>query len=183
MRRALKFADICTSVCDWAARLAAVLMVLLVFIIMYDVIGSQFFAVGAVVLSDLQWHFHGVIALFSIGFAYTRNAHVRIDVLADRMNGRFRLWMEFWVLALLVVPFALILLIYGFEFAERAYVRGEGAAGGRGLPHRWVIKSVIPASAVLILLACVAVMIRIVAVLRRPDLIASPFLDRLLWKR
>ena len=165
-----------------AARLAAVVMVLLIFVIIYDVIGRKFFATGSIMLQELEWHLHGVVALFCIGFAYTRDAIVRIDVLADRMNARFRLWMEFWVLLLLVVPFLLIIVWFGYEFAERAFVRGEGANGGRGLPYRWIIKSVVPLSGAITICACTAVMIRIIAVLKRPDLRSSAFEKAPLWK-
>ncbi len=182
MQAGLKFADALTWICDWAARLAALLLFILVGIIIYDVIGRKFFATGSFVLQELEWHLHGVIAVFAFGYSYTRNAHVRIDVFADRMNDRFKLWLEFWVIVSLVIPFFALIAWYGYEFAERAFVRGEGANGGRGLPHRWIIKSVVPMSAVLTIMGCTAVAIRILAVLKRPDLISNPFLKRGLWK-
>lgn len=183
MQAALKLAGALTRLCDWAARLAAVMLVLLVFVIIYDVIGRKFFATGSFVLQELEWHIHGVVAVFAFGYAYTRNAHVRIDVLADRMSDRFRLWLEFWVLLVLVIPFFAFIVWYGYEFAERAFVRGEGANGGRGLPHRWIIKSTVPISALLTIAGCLAVALRILAVLRRPDLLRDPFIERPLWKR
>lgn len=182
MKTALKLADFLTRICDWAARIAGVVMVALIFVIVYDVVGRKFFATGSIFLQELEWHMHGMVALLCIGFAYTRDAIVRIDVLVDRMNARFRLHLEFWVLALLVIPFFLIVVWYGYEFAERAFQRGEGANGGRGLPYRWIIKSVVPVSAVITICACVAVMLRIWGVLYRPDLIQSAFVKRPLWK-
>lgn len=183
MQAGLRLAAALTRLCDWAARLAAVVMVALVFVIMYDVIGRKFFATGSFLLQELEWHLHGLVATFAFGYAYTRNAIVRIDVLADRMNARFRLWLEFWVILLLVIPFFLFILWYGYEFALRAFERGEGANGGRGLPHRWIVKSLVPISAILTIAGCSAVAIRIYAVLRRPDLLAEPFIERGLWKR
>ncbi|MCB1440917.1 MAG: TRAP transporter small permease subunit [Nitratireductor sp.] len=183
MQAGLRFASALIRLCEWAARLAAVVMVVLVFIIMYDVIGRKFFATGSFVLQELEWHLHGLVATFAFGYAYSRNAIVRIDVLADRMNARFRLWLEFWVILLLVIPFFAFVLWYGYEFALRAYERGEGANGGRGLPHRWIVKSLVPVSAALTIAGCTAVAIRILAVLKRPDLLSDPFTERGLWKR
>ncbi|WP_137701910.1 TRAP transporter small permease subunit [Marimonas lutisalis] len=183
MQKVLKLADLLTRICDWAARIAAVVMVLLVFVIIYDVIGRKFFATGSFVLQELEWHLHGVVAVFAFGYAYTRNAHVRIDVLADRMSDRFRLWLEFAVILLLVIPFFGFIAWYGYEFAERAFVRGEGANGGRGLPQRWIIKSAVPVSALITIAGCLAVALRIYARLKRPDLISDPFIERGLWKR
>lgn len=183
MQASLTIAHGLTRICDWAARLAAVVMVALVMVIMYDVIGRKFFATGSVMLQELEWHMHGVVAVFAFGFAYTRNAHVRIDVLVDRIPDRTRLWLEFFTVVFLVIPFFLLIAWYGFEFAERAFVRGEGANGGRGLPHRWIIKSAVPISALLTICGCTAVALRILVVLRRPDLLVSPFIERPLWKR
>jgi TRAP-type mannitol/chloroaromatic compound transport system permease small subunit len=183
MQASLKIAAALTRLCDWAARLAAVLLFVLVAVIIYDVIGRKFFSTGSTLLQELEWHIHGVIAVFAFGYAYTRNAHVRIDVLADRMSERFRLWLEFWVIVLLVIPFFLFIVWYGYEFALRAFESGEGAPGGRGLPHRWFIKSAVPISALLTIAGCTAVALRILTVLTRPDVISSPFIQRGLWKR
>jgi TRAP-type mannitol/chloroaromatic compound transport system permease small subunit len=183
LQTGLKIASALTTLCEWAARVAAVFLFALVFVIIYDVIGRKFFSTGSTLLQELEWHLHGVIAVFAFGYAYTRNAHVRIDVLAGRMSDRFRLWLEFWVVILLVIPFFLFIAWYGYEFALRAFERGEGANGGRGLPHRWIIKSAVPISALLTIAGCMAVVIRIFAVLRRPDLLSNPFVERGLWKR
>jgi len=183
METGLRLADFLTRVCDWAARIAAAVMVLLVFVIIYDVIGRKFFATGSFMLQDLEWHLHGVVAVFAFGYAYTRNAHVRIDVFAHKMSDRFRWWLEFFVVVFLVIPFFAFIAWYGYELAERAFIRGEGANGGRGLPHRWIIKSAIPISAVLTIAGCLAVALRILAVLKRPDLLNDPFIERGLWKR
>ncbi|HBG99677.1 MAG TPA: C4-dicarboxylate ABC transporter permease [Rhodobacteraceae bacterium] len=183
MLTGLRIAGLLTRICDYAARFAALVMLGLVFVIVYDVIGRKFFATGSFMLQELEWHMNGIVATFAFGYAYTRNAHVRIDVLAGRIPERARLWLEFGAVVFLVIPFLALIAWYGYEFAERAFERGEGANGGRGLPHRWVIKSAVPVAAILTIMGCAAVAIRIYAVLTRPDLIASPFIERGLWKR
>lgn len=176
-------ADILTGICDIAGRIAAVVMVTLVFLIMYDVIGRKFFATGSVMIQDLTWHMHGVVAMFAFGYTYTRNAHVRIDVFAHHYNPRFRLWLELIVVLCIVIPFFLMIAWYGYTFAERAFIRGEGANGGRGLPHRWIVKSIIPISALLTVAGCLAVCLRIGSVLRSTGSLADAFIERPLWKR
>ena len=59
----------------------------------------------------------------------------------------------------------------------------EGANGGRGLPYRWIIKTAVPISALLTIAGCTAVALRILVVLKRPALLADPFIERGLWKR
>lgn len=74
MNAALKLSNGLIRLCEWAARIAAVVMVMLVFVIIYDVIGRRFFSTGSFVLQELEWHMHGVVAVFAFGYAYTRNA-------------------------------------------------------------------------------------------------------------
>jgi len=182
METCLKLSRLLSGINVYAARIAAVMLLGLTFVIMYDVIGRRFFATGSTMLQELEWHIHGVIAMFAIGFAYTRNAHVRIDVIAHRFPDRFKLWMEFVAIVALLIPFLLFITWYGYEFAERAFQRGEGANGGRGLPHRWIIKSVVPVACVLIIMAATSVALRCLIVLKRPDLLDDPFERSGLWK-
>jgi hypothetical protein len=100
---------------------------------------------------------------------------VRIDIFVHRMTHRFRLHLEFWAIVLFVFPFCVLLFWFGYDFAERAFVRNEGPVGGMGLPNRWIIKAAIPLSAVLTSLGALSVALRIRVALARPDLLDDPF--------
>ncbi len=171
----LRIARVCAWPSHLVARLCGLLLLLLTGVIMYDVIGRRFFNTGSFVISDLEWHLHGAIAILCFGYAYLRDAHVRIDIFVHRMSARFRLQLEFWAIVLFVFPFLGLLFWFGLEFAERAFVRNEGPTGGMGLPNRWIIKSAIPLSALLTALAALSVALRIQVALARPDLLQSPF--------
>lgn len=172
-----------SRVCQGAAMVAGSLLIVLTLVIMYDVVGRNFMATGSFALQELQWHLHGAIAVLAFGYAYTRDAHVRIDVLGDKIPPRLRLWLEFWAVVALMIPFLLVLAWYGYEFAERAFIRGEGSRGGLGLPNRWIIKSAVPVSAILTVMGALSVALRILVVLRRPDLLETPFEKAGLWTR
>jgi len=175
MHTLLRLADLLALPCHAFARLAGFMLLILTGVIIYDVIGRRFFNTGSFVISDLKWHLHGAIAILCFGYAYLRDAHVRIDVFVDRMTHRFRLHLEFWAIVLAVLPFTALLFWFGYDFAERAFVRGEGPVGGMGLPNRWIIKSAIPLSAVLTALGALSVALRIRVVLAQPDLREDPF--------
>jgi TRAP-type mannitol/chloroaromatic compound transport system permease small subunit len=175
MTALIRLAQIVALPCHLFARAAGFLLLVLTAVIMYDVIGRRFFNTGSFVVSDLKWHLRGAIAILGFGYAYVRDAHVRIDVFVHRMTPRFRLHLEFWAIVLFVFPFCALLFWFGYDFAERAYVRGEGPVGGMGLPNRWVIKAAIPLSAVLTALGALSVALRIRVALARPDLLEDPF--------
>lgn len=162
----LKIAHIFERLCTYAARFAGMLLLLLTAVVLYDVIGRQFFNTGSVALSELQWHIHGAIAMIGFGYAYTRDAHVRIDIVSQRFSSRFKMKLEIVGIALFLTPFLLAVLWYGFDFAHRAYVRGESSPVSLGLEHRWIIKTAVPLSAVIALMGAWSVLLRMIVVLR-----------------
>ncbi len=176
----LKLAHILERICVYAARLAGLLLFVLMAVILYDVIGRKFFNTGSVALAELEWHIHGAIALLGFGYAYTRDAHVRIDIFHQNFSDRFKLKLEVVGIIFLLTPFLLVVLWYGFEFAQRSFVRGEGSSGGLGLDHRWIIKSAVPLSALLALFGAWSVLLRAVATLRGN--LSSPYQSGGLWK-
>jgi TRAP-type mannitol/chloroaromatic compound transport system permease small subunit len=161
--------------CRLFARLCGLMLLVLTAVIIYDVIGRRFFATGSFKLQELEWHLHGAIAVLAFGYAYLKDQHVRIDIFAHRMSERTRLWLELLAILVFLVPFMLLLFWFGYDFAERSFIRGETSNGGLGLSHRWIIKSAIPAAALLALLGGLSVALRIVVALRRPDLVPQVF--------
>lgn len=161
--------------CRWFAALCGALLLILAAVIIYDVIGRRFFATGSFKLQELEWHLHGAIAVLGFGYAYLKDAHVRIDIFAGRIGARRRLWLEFFGICLFLLPFMALLLWFGYDFAERSFIRNETSSGGVGLSHRWIIKSTVPLSALLAILGGLSVALRCIVVLFRPDLRSDPF--------
>jgi len=176
----LKITRIFEIICIFAARFAGLLLLILTATVLYDVIGRRFFNTGSVALQELEWHLHGAIAMLGFGYAYTRDAHVRIDIFHQKFSDRSKLKLEIAGIFLLLTPFLLVVFWYGFDFAHRAFVRGEGSSGGLGLDHRWIIKSVVPLSAVLALLGAWSVLLRALAVLQGQN--ALVYKSEPLWK-
>ena len=105
---------------------------------------------------------------------------MRIDILSQNFSKVFKLKLEIAGVALLLTPFMLLIIWHGFDFAHRAFVRGEGGMAGLGLDHRWIIKSVIPLSALIALLGAWSVALRMIVALRGN--IENPYWVDGLWK-
>ena len=161
--------------CKMVARLVGWLLMVLMAVIIYDVVGRRFFSTVSFKLQELEWHLHGAIAVLSFGWAYIKNAHVRIDLFSAHMRSETRLRIEILAICLFLLPFMALLLWYGIDFAHRSYIRNESSPGGVGLTNRWIIKSAIPLSALLTISAGLSVLMRAIVALRRPDLLSDPW--------
>ncbi len=150
-------------------RLAAWAGVALVLVTIFDVVTREFTQsplpvlrafsewqqarFGSTVLQELEWHLHTLLFMLCLGWAYAAGAHVRIDVVRERLSDRTRDWIEAAGIVLFLLPFTGLVLWYGIDFAGVSFSQGEASASGAGLGHRWIIKAVLPLGLALLLLA------------------------------
>jgi TRAP-type mannitol/chloroaromatic compound transport system permease small subunit len=132
--------------------LAAWLCLPIVAIIVADVVFRRFFAIGSVMLQELEWHLHTVLFLFAAGLAYQRNAHVRIDVVAQQFSEWTRAWIELGGCVLLLLPYAGVVGWLSVAFVQRSWGFGEVSPDPGGLPYRWLIKATMPVAFALLFL-------------------------------
>ncbi|MCB2188092.1 MAG: TRAP transporter small permease subunit [Deltaproteobacteria bacterium] len=148
---------------------AAWLNGLLVLVIVLQVTLRYVFKSGLVALEELEWHLYAESFLLGLSYSLTRGSHVRMDLLYERFSSRVREWVEIVGLVALVLPFTVVFFIHGVEFTWRAYELGEYSSAPLGLPFRWIIKSAIPVSCVLLFLAALARILRGIQTLRKGD--------------
>ena len=134
-------------VCGALAGLAMILMLLNVF---YDVLMRYAFNEVSIAMQELEWHLFSVAFLLGIPYALHENSHVRVDILYDRWKTKTQAWINLFGALVFILPFIVLVTFYSFNFALDAYRMGEGSGDPGGLPHRWLIKGLIPLSFVLI---------------------------------
>ncbi|MDX1580300.1 MAG: TRAP transporter small permease subunit [Alphaproteobacteria bacterium] len=151
-------------------KVAAWLGLFLMLVIMFDVISraQDISIVSSTKLQELEWHLHGALFLLCLGFAYLKDAHVRIEVLRDRFSPRTRVWIEMFGSLLFVIPYSAIVVYWGYEFAEIAFRLGEESAQS-GLSDRWIIKAMIPVGFLLLLMSGLTVTMKCIIFLFGPE--------------
>lgn len=154
-------------------RGAGWLMPLLVLVIVADVVLRHWFVIGSTRLQELEWHLHGALFLLSLGYAFLRGAHVRIELVHDRLSPRAKAMVELCGLLLALLPWCAAMLWFGADYAGRALLVGEASSSPGGLPMRWIIKSVLVAGIVLLALAGFARLIRAAVFLFGPPELAQ----------
>lgn len=156
-----------------AGRIAGWAAVVMVIVIMFDVITRRFLVLGSTKLQDLEWHLHAILFLMTLGFAYVRGGHVRIDVVHARLSPRSQAWIELIGTITLLIPFCLVVLWYGADFIERSFAMNESSSTQTGLPYRWIIKSFLFGGFAMLLIAALGSAARQIATLRG-EISASP---------
>lgn len=117
---------------------------------------------------ELQWYLFGLV--FLIGGAYTLkdNAHVRVDVLYGRLPRKGKAWINILGTVLFLLPFCVAMIVASWPAVRNSWAVMEVSPDPGGLP-RYPIKSVIPLAFVLLGLQGIAMLIKQIAILRKPD--------------
>ena len=145
--------------------IGAWLTIPLIGIIIFDIITRRFLVLGSTKLQEMEWHLHTMIFFLALGFAYTRNAHVRIEVVREKFSLELKSWLEVTGCVLFLIPYTIMIIYFGLDFVERSFALNEVSSALTGLSHRWIIKSFVPIGMVLLWLGGCAVLLRNIAFL------------------
>lgn len=141
-------------------KIAAWAGLILILITVFDVVTRRFFVLGSTKLQELEWHFHTILFAFCLGFAYLKDAHVRIDLLRENLSERTRWWIELAGCLLFLIPYCALVIYFSVEYTYKSFATSEVSASATGLTHRWIIKSAIPLGFTFLALSGIAVVLR-----------------------
>lgn len=147
-------------------KISALLFILLLFNVFYDVIMRYVFNDVSIGMQELEWHLYAAIFMLSIPYALFKEGHVRVDIIYDNLNIRKKAWIDILGTLILLIPFTVLVAKYGIDFTIEAYKLGEGSGDPGGLPYRWIIKAVIPFSFIAIAISGVGLLLKSINTLR-----------------
>jgi TRAP-type mannitol/chloroaromatic compound transport system permease small subunit len=145
---------------DWVGSFSALLLLLLVANVFYDVVMRYLFNDVSIGMQELEWHLFAMIFLFGVAYTLRVDGHVRVDVIYERLGVRTRAAIDVLGTLILLWPFCFLVAAYGVGFAQEAYALGEVSGDPGGLAYRWLIKAMIPLSFICVLISSLGFMLR-----------------------
>lgn len=127
---------------------------ILIAVILLQVVLRRGFSAGLIALEELQWHLYAIGVLFGVIYAQANNSHVRVDVLHAHFRPGAKRIVEIAGTLLLALPFLSVVFIHSLDFVAESWRIDERSLAPAGLPWRWLIKSMIPLSVGLMMIAC-----------------------------
>ena len=124
-------------------------------------------------MEELQWHFYSVPFMFGLAYVITNDSNIRIDLLRMHMSKKLKHIFEILGILLLIMPCVIILFDFSLDYTIYSITHHESSQSTMGLPHRWIVKSVIPLTMVLIFMASLAKLIQEIILLSYYDKIVS----------
>ncbi|MCW8822360.1 MAG: TRAP transporter small permease subunit, partial [Sulfurovum sp.] len=148
----LQFSYILERISKYAGYLAALLVVVLSLLVVYDAAMRYMFSSGSIALQEVEWHVFDVIFLLGLTYALKHDKHVRVDIFFERYTHDIRAIVQILSMLLLVIPFSLVFLSDSIDMLIQSYLQHEISSDPGGLTHRYVIKAVLVLAFILLII-------------------------------
>jgi|TARA_B100000959_G_scaffold86675_1_gene92075 TRAP-type mannitol/chloroaromatic compound transport system permease small subunit len=116
-------------------------------------------------LQELEWHVHTALFSLVLGYGFTHNRHVRVDLLRMHLQTKTQALIEFVGTTFFMIPYTIVVIYFCYIFTYDSYVTNEISASLVGMSHRWIIKSVLGVGLIVALLSGIAVWLQSTVVL------------------
>jgi len=125
-------------------------------------------------LLEIQWYLFAAVFMLGSGYAFLKNAHVRIDFISSKFGPRGRNWVDVFGILLFVFPLCYLMATLGWPVFQNAWVSGEVSSNAGGLV-RWPVYGLIPVGFAVLAMQSVSELIKRVAFLtgHGPDVLAN----------
>lgn len=148
------------TVTDAAGRLAGLLAIALVALSFALVVARYALGLGSVAAQEGVLWLHAALFLLGLAYALRHGAHVRVDVFSQRWTPRTRARVELAGMLLLLLPLCVFMVAISWDYVAASWAAREGSRDPGGLPGWYLLKSLLPLSAVLLMLQALAETLR-----------------------
>lgn len=146
-----RIAAVIDALSEWTGRLIAWLTLAMVLVTFTVVVLRYAFNLGWIALQESITYLHALV--FMLGAAYTlrHDGHVRVDIFYRRLSPRGQAWIDLLGSLLLLLPVCAFILWISWDYVAVSWSLREGSRDAGGLPLVYLLKSVIPLMALLLL--------------------------------
>lgn len=138
-----------------------------------NALARKIFSVGSNAFTEMQWYLYGAVFLLGAGYAFLKNAHVRIDFVSSHLTPKTRSVIDILGIIFVLTPLCLFLFDLSWPLFMNAFISKEMSSNPGGL-IRWPVYLLLPIGMALLLLQSLSELIKRVAFLKGtiPDPIA-----------
>jgi TRAP-type mannitol/chloroaromatic compound transport system permease small subunit len=165
----LAFADRIDRLTAAIGRTVAWVCLLVVLVQFTVVVMRYLFGLGSIWLTETIIYGHATLFMLASAWTLREGGHVRVDVFYADASPRRRALIDLCGSLLLLLPFVLVLLYFSLPYVARSWSILETSRETSGLPAVYLLKTLIPLFALLMVLQGISQAIRALNVLRNPS--------------
>lgn len=132
------------------------LLIVMVLIESLIVLMRYGFDLGSIALQESVTYMHATVFLLGAAYTLQDDEHVRVDIFYRDFTPFKKAWINLCGTALILLPLSLFILWSSFAYVEQAWSIKETSGDAGGIPAVYLLKTLIPCFAILLLLQGIA---------------------------
>lgn len=158
----IRLLDLVNATVGRSVRWLAIVLVLVQFgvVVLRYVFGTSFMA-----LQESVVYVHATIFMLGAGYTLLHDGHVRVDIFYGEASPRRKAAIDLFGTLVLLIPSCLVMLHFTWGFVVQSWRILEGPLSVGGLPAVFLLKSLLPAFAGLLLVQAAALALKNLLVL------------------
>jgi len=137
-------------------RLAAWLVLVMVFITFLVVVLRYGFNFGRISLQESTTYLHAFVFMLAGAYTLKHNEHVRVDIFYQDMFTQNKAKVDLFGTLFLLLPFAGFIFWVSFDYVLNSWKLLEGSREAGGLPFVYILKTLIPLMAIFLFLQAIS---------------------------
>ena len=143
--------------------LAMVVVTVVVVVLRYG------FDTGAIAMQESVTYMHACVFMLGIPYGLKHGGHVRVDIVYAKLSPRGKTVVDLAGHLLFLIPVATFVLVTSLDYVAAAWRVREGSAEVGGIPAVYLLKTLIPVMAGMLLMQGLAETARAILALRVPQ--------------
>lgn len=175
MQNIVRYIDRLNDVIGRSISWLTVLMVIVTFLV---VVLRYIFSSGWIAMQESVIYMHAFVFMTGIAYTLKQNRHVRVDIVYERIGPRSRAWVDLFGAIFLLIPFCLFIIVISWNYVSLSWSLLEGSRDAGGLPAVFLLKTMIPLMAILLMLQGVAQGLRSILLLTGQHIASDVHTDK-----
>lgn len=140
----------CEYINEWIGRSVCWLLPVFITLTFGIVVLRYGFQYGRVDLQEAVVYMHAATVALCMAYTLRNEGHVRVDVFYNKMTDKAKTWINLLGDIFFLLPTCAAIFIYSFDYVSISWQFLEHSQEASGLPLVFLLKSLIPAMAVLL---------------------------------
>ncbi len=125
---------------------------LMFILVVINIFLRYIFNINFIFMQELVMYMHAFVFLFGVSICLREDSHVRIDVLTNKLNSKYRIMIDLIGYIILVIPFCIFVIYESTPMISRSWQMLESSGEPGGLPLVYILKSSIYVFSLLIII-------------------------------
>ncbi|MDD5206371.1 MAG: TRAP transporter small permease subunit [Desulfobacterales bacterium] len=162
----MKISNLIDRISLWSGNIIRWLSVVLTAAVLYEVAARYLFNSPTIWAYDTAMMIYSVLFLGGAAYVLMVKTHIRVDVLFNMLPQRVQMILDLIYYVVFWLPYIFVMIWYGSKMAYQSMVAEEISNTSQWLEPIWPWRWVIPAGFILLLLQCIAEILRTIQSLK-----------------